>query len=77
MKISMLGVFEPMRISVLYQDMKQHIESEDKLTIKEVLIKAGIPTPMVLVCHKNTILPQTTIINSDIELEIIDVGSGG
>ena len=77
MKISMLGVFEPMRISVQYQGINQYIDTDEKLTIKDVLIKAGILTPMVLVCNGDKILPQTAIINSDIELEIIDVGSGG
>jgi len=77
MKISMLGVFEPMRISVLYQGINQYVDTDEKLTIKDVLIKVGILTPMVLVCNGDTILPQTAIINSDIELEIIDVGSGG
>jgi sulfur carrier protein ThiS len=45
--------------------------------VKEVLIKAGIHSSMVLVCNNNQIIPQTSMINSDIELEIIDVGSGG
>ncbi|HJM45149.1 MAG TPA: hypothetical protein QF644_04295 [Candidatus Poseidoniaceae archaeon] len=66
-----------MRISVLYQGTTQHVDSEKKLTVKEVLIKAGIHSSMVLVCNNNQIIPQTSMINSDIELEIIDVGSGG
>ncbi len=73
----MLGVIEPMRISVLYQGASQFIDTEEKLTIKEILIKAGILTSMVLVCNEDIIIPQTAIINSDVELEVIDVGSGG
>jgi sulfur carrier protein ThiS len=77
MKISVMGVGDTMRISVLYQGTTQHVDSEKKLTVKEVLIKAGIHSSMVLVCNNNQIIPQTSMINSDIELEIIDVGSGG
>ena len=77
MKISVLGVDEPMRISITYQGTNQYIDSEKNITVKEVLIKAGINSSMVLVCNNNQIIPQTSIINSDIELEIIDVGSGG
>tara|TARA_B100000945_G_C20424510_1_gene619666 strand:- start:1265 stop:1498 length:234 start_codon:yes stop_codon:yes gene_type:complete len=77
MKISVLGVGEPMRISITYQGTNQFVDSEKNISIKEVLIKAGINSSMVLVCNNNQIIPQTSIINSDIELEIIDVGSGG
>tara|TARA_Y100001968_G_scaffold295478_1_gene302906 strand:- start:2 stop:235 length:234 start_codon:yes stop_codon:yes gene_type:complete len=77
MKISVLGVDEPMRISITYQGINQVIDSENNISIKEVLIKAGINSSMVLVCNNNQIIPQTSVINSDIELEIIDVGSGG
>ena len=77
MKISVLGVDEPMRISITYQGINQVIDSEKNISIKEVLIKAGINSSMVLVCNNNQIIPQTSVINSDIELEIIDVGSGG
>jgi len=77
MKISVMGVGDTMRISVLYQGTTQHVDSDKKLTVKEVLIKAGIHSSMVLVCNNNQIIPQTSMINSDIELEIIDVGSGG
>ena len=77
MKISVLGVDEPMRISITYQGINQIIDSEKNISIKEVLIKAGINSSMVLVCNNNQIIPQTSVINSDTELEIIDVGSGG
>jgi len=77
MKISVLGVDEPMRISITYQGINHQIDSDKNITIKEVLVKAGINSSMVLVCNKGQIIPQTAIINSDVELEIIDVGSGG
>lgn len=77
MKISVMGVDDTMRISVLYQGTTQYVDSEKKLTVKDVLVKAGIHSSMVLVCNDNQIIPQTSMINSDIELEIIDVGSGG
>ena len=77
MKISLMGVEENMRIKVLYQGNIQIITSEKKLTVKELLKKSGINTSMVLVCNKDQIIPQTSTINSDIELEVIDVGSGG
>ena len=68
---------EPMRISITYQGANQQIDSDKNITIKEVLVKAGINSSMVLVCNNSQIIPQTSVINSDIELEIIDVGSGG
>ena len=77
MKISVMGVHDIMRIKVLYQDTIQFVDSDEKITIKEVLIKTGIHASMVLVCSENQIIPQTSVINSDIELEVIDVGSGG
>jgi sulfur carrier protein ThiS len=77
MKISVLGVDEPMRISITYQGTNQQIDSDKNITIKEVLVRAGINSSMVLVCNNSQIIPQTSVINSDIELEIIDVGSGG
>jgi|TARA_B100001540_G_C15726900_1_gene605759 sulfur carrier protein ThiS len=77
MKISVLGVDEPMRISITYQGTNQQIDSDKNITIKEVLVRAGINSSMVLVCNNSQIIPQTSVINSDIKLEIIDVGSGG
>jgi sulfur carrier protein ThiS len=77
MKISVLGVDDPMRISITYQGTNQQIDSDKNITIKEVLVRAGINSSMVLVCNNSQIIPQTSVINSDIKLEIIDVGSGG
>ena len=68
---------EPMRISITYQGTNQQIDSDKNITIKEVLVRAGINSSMVLVCNNSQIIPQTSVINSDIKLEIIDVGSGG
>ena len=77
MKISVLGADGPMRISITYQGTNQQIDSDKNITIKEVLVRAGINSSMVLVCNNSQIIPQTSVINSDIKLEIIDVGSGG
>ena len=77
MNIRVLGVDERMRISITYQGTNQQIDSDKNITINEVLVKAGINSSMVLVCNNGQIIPQTAVINSDVELEIIDVGSGG
>lgn len=66
-----------MRIKISYQGNIQTIDSENKITVKEILLKSGINSSMVLVCNNNHIIPQTSMINSDVELEVIDVGSGG
>jgi sulfur carrier protein ThiS len=66
-----------MRIKISYQGNIQTIDSENKITVKEILLKSGINSSMVLVCNNNQIIPQTSMINTDVELEVIDVGSGG
>ena len=66
-----------MRIRLLHDGVWTTIESESPMRILEVLERAGITTSMVLVTLGDRILPHTTLIKSDIELEAIDVGSGG
>ena len=66
-----------MRIHLLHNAASTTLESEEPIMIMEALKRAGITTSMVLVTHGNRILPHTTLIKSDIELEVIDVGSGG
>lgn len=66
-----------MRIRLLHDGVWTTLESEQPLMIVDVLKQAGITTSMVLVTLENRILPHTTLIKSDIELEVIDVGSGG
>tara|TARA_Y100001980_G_scaffold46345_1_gene30321 strand:+ start:27867 stop:28085 length:219 start_codon:yes stop_codon:yes gene_type:complete len=72
-----MGVHLHVRIKLSYQGNQKTIDSEDKITVKEILSKAGISSSMVLVCNNDRIIPQTSTITSDIELDVIDVGSGG
>ena len=51
--------------------------SHDPITVSEVLSKLEIHPSTVLVVHGETIVPHTSSIGADIELELIVVSSGG
>tara|TARA_B100000700_G_scaffold169477_3_gene187143 strand:- start:22432 stop:22590 length:159 start_codon:yes stop_codon:yes gene_type:complete len=51
--------------------------SNDPITISEILSRLEIHPSTVLAVHGDTIVPHTSSISSDIELELIIVSSGG
>ena len=53
------------------------IQLEVGSTIKQALEAVGIHASTVLVSHEDVVLPHVTILNSDIELDLIIVSSGG
>ena len=53
------------------------LESDMPISISEVLERLSIPASTVLAVHEDTIVPHTSIIESDINLELIVVSSGG
>jgi len=53
------------------------IQLEVGSTIKQALEAVGIHASTVLVSHEDVVLPHVTILNSDIDLDLIIVSSGG
>jgi len=53
------------------------VELEPSSTIKQALDKAGIHPSTVLVSHDDVILPHSTILTGDINLDLTVVSSGG
>ena len=67
-----------MRIEVVHAEGESSIvESDDPITISEVLSRLDIASSTVLAVLGETIVPHTSMINDDIEIELIVVSSGG
>jgi sulfur carrier protein ThiS len=66
-----------MRIEINHEGEALSVESENPMTISELLNQLGIHASTVLVVHNDTIVPHTSRIESDISLELIVVSSGG
>ena len=67
-----------MRIEVVHAEGESSIvESDDPITISEVLARLDIASSTVLAILGETIVPHTSTINDDIEIELIVVSSGG
>ena len=64
-------------IQVEHDDDSLTLESDMPISISEVLERLSIPASTVLAAHEDTIVPHTSIIESDINLELIVVSSGG
>ncbi len=67
-----------MRIEVVHAEGESSIvESDGPITISEVLSRLDIASSTVLAVLGETIVPHTSTINDDIEIELIVVSSGG
>ncbi len=66
-----------MRIEVEHGDEVLVVESEEAITISEVLDRLSIPSSTVLAVLGQTIVPHTSVISEDIRLELVVVSSGG
>ena len=66
-----------MHIEVESQGEVFSLESKTPLSINQILSKLEIPPSTVLAVYDGTILPHTSVIESDIRLELIIVSSGG
>ena len=53
------------------------IELEAGSTVKQALDLIGIHPSTVIVSHEDVVLPHTTILNSDVSLDLTIVSSGG
>ena len=66
-----------MRIEVASEGQVLVVESDAPMSINEILRKLKIPPSTVLAVFDNTIIPHTSIIESDISIELVVVSSGG
>ena len=53
------------------------VESNEPISVSEVLERMGVPPSTVLAVHGETIVPHTSLIKSDTKLELVVVSSGG
>ena len=68
---------ESVKIAVEHQGESHIVESEAPITINEVLGMLGIHPSTVLAVHDGTIVPHTSMINVDVDIELVVVSSGG
>ena len=67
-----------MRITVIHDDDQPSIvESDEPISITEVLDRLNIASSTVLAVLGETIVPHSSTITDDIEIELIVVSSGG
>ncbi|MCH2441183.1 MAG: hypothetical protein MK169_01875 [Candidatus Thalassarchaeum sp.] len=67
-----------MRITVIHDDDEPSIvESDEPISITEVLDRLNIASSTVLAVLGETIVPHSSTITDDIEIELIVVSSGG
>ena len=67
-----------MRITVIHDDDEPSIvESDEPISITEVLDRLNIASSTVLAVLGATIVPHSSTITDDIEIELIVVSSGG
>ena len=67
-----------MRITVIHDDDEPSIvESDEPIRISEVLDRLNIASSTVLAVLGETIVPHSSTITDDIEIELIVVSSGG
>ncbi len=66
-----------MRIELEHQDETLVLETEEPITINEVLDRLAIPSSTVLAVYEDAIVPHTSVIQKDLSLELVVVSSGG
>ncbi len=66
-----------MKIQVTSEGKILIVESETPITVNEVLKKLEISPSTVLAVFDGTIIPHTSLIESDLSIELVIVSSGG
>jgi sulfur carrier protein ThiS len=66
-----------MRIEFTVTDKVHIVESDEPISVNELLQRVGLQPSTVLVATGGKVVPHTTVIKSDVELEGIIVSSGG
>ncbi|MEE3082690.1 MAG: MoaD/ThiS family protein [Candidatus Thermoplasmatota archaeon] len=66
-----------MEVVIIHEGERNTFSFDAPLTIAEVLSNMGIPQSTVLTVVNEKIVPHTSTITGDIEIELIIVSSGG
>ncbi|MAK41012.1 MAG: hypothetical protein CL993_04720 [Euryarchaeota archaeon] len=66
-----------MKVAIKYQGEDLELFFDKEISVDEILKKFNIPSSTVLAIYGDKIIPHTTIISGDIDLELIVVSSGG
>tara|TARA_B100001094_G_scaffold56811_1_gene52298 strand:- start:789 stop:992 length:204 start_codon:yes stop_codon:yes gene_type:complete len=66
-----------MKVALKGHGHDHSIELEPGSTVKQALDVIGIHPSTVIVSHEDVVLPHTTILNSDVSLDLTIVSSGG
>lgn len=66
-----------MEVGVMHEGEHTTFTFDAPLTIAEVLSNMGIPQSTVLTVVEEQIVPHTSTITGDVEIELIIVSSGG
>ncbi len=66
-----------MEVGVIHEGERTTFTFDAPLTIAEVLSNMGIPQSTVLTVVEEQIVPHTSTITGDVEIELIIVSSGG
>tara|TARA_B100000131_G_C17793084_1_gene482188 strand:- start:398 stop:598 length:201 start_codon:yes stop_codon:yes gene_type:complete len=66
-----------MEVVVIHEGERNSFSFDAPLTIAEVLSNMGIPQSTVLTVVNENIVPHTSTITGDLEIELIIVSSGG
>lgn len=66
-----------MKVALKGHGHDHSIELETGSTVKQALDKIGIHPSTVIVSHEDVVLPHTTVLNSDVSLDLTIVSSGG
>ena len=66
-----------MKVALKGHGHDHSIELEAGSTVKHALDIIGIHPSTVIVSHEDVVLPHTTILNSDVSLDLTIVSSGG
>ncbi len=65
------------KVAIKYQGEDLELFFDKEISVDEILKKFNIPSSTVLAIYGDKIIPHTTIISGDIDLELIVVSSGG
>ena len=65
------------KVTVKYQGEILKLFFDNDISVDEILNKLKIPSSTVLAIYGDKIVPHTTVISGDIDLELIVVSSGG
>ena len=66
-----------MEIQFSGRDHNEIVEFDEKISVRDALLRANIQPSTVIVSIGEDIIPHAAIIKSNVELKVITVSSGG